>query len=56
MHFVGGGPVPWHALPPLFTLSIGIGIAFERTRGLATPITMHVLFNAANIAVAILQR
>ncbi len=56
MHFVGGGPVSWRALPTLFTLSVGIGIAFERTRGLATPITMHVLFNAANIALAILQR
>ena len=56
MHFRPGGPVPWHALPTLFVLSIGIGIAYERTRGLATPIAMHVLFNGANIALAIMQR
>lgn len=42
-----------HALPTLFVLSIAIGLAFERSRGLLTPIVMHVLFNAANVALAV---
>lgn len=42
-----------HALPTLFVLSMAMGIAYERTRGLLTPIVMHMLFNMANIAMAI---
>lgn len=42
-----------HALPTLFVLSIAIGLAYERSRGLLTPIAMHVVFNAANVALAI---
>jgi len=40
------------ALPALFVLSLGFGWAAERTGRLAAPITMHVLFNAANLALA----
>ncbi|HMN40633.1 MAG TPA: type II CAAX endopeptidase family protein [Phycisphaerales bacterium] len=53
MHTLGGG-VPAHALPSLFVLSMAMGIAFERTRSIAVPMTMHVLFNLGNIVVAVL--
>lgn len=46
------GAASGHALPPLFVLSLGFGWAYERTGRLAAPITMHVLFNAANLALA----
>lgn len=42
----------WHALGPLFVLSISLGIAFERTKRIGVPIAMHMAFNAMNIAVA----
>jgi membrane protease YdiL (CAAX protease family) len=45
----------WHALPPLFVLSLGLGWAYERTGRLATPIIMHAGFNLANLAVAMSQ-
>lgn len=46
------GAAQWHALPSLFVLSLGFGWAYERTGRLAAPITMHVLFNALNLALA----
>jgi len=48
--------VPPHALPTLFVLGVAMGLAFERTRRLGVPITMHVLFNAGNIAAAVVLR
>lgn len=51
-HAAGGGPVPWAAVPGLFVLAIGFGIAYERTARLGVPIVMHALFNAANLALA----
>lgn len=53
VHAVGGGPVSWVAVPGLFVLGVGLGVAFEHTRRLGVPIVMHALFNAANIAAAI---
>jgi membrane protease YdiL (CAAX protease family) len=53
MHVLGGA-VPAHALPSLFVLSMAMGIAFERTRAIGVPITMHVAFNLGNIIVAVL--
>lgn len=47
------GAVEPSALPVLFTLSLGLGWARERTGGLLAPITMHVLFNAVNLALAL---
>ncbi len=44
--------VPWHALPVLVVLSIGFGWAYERTRSLAAPIVMHIVFNAVNLGLA----
>ncbi len=41
-----------HALAVLLVLSLGMGAAYERTGSLMVPITMHVLFNAGNIALA----
>ena len=45
--------VPWHALPTLFVLSIGMGVAFERSGRVGVPILMHVLFNASNVAIMV---
>lgn len=55
MH-VATGVVPWSAAAPLFVLSIGLGLAFERTGRLGVPIVMHGLFNAANVAVVVVAR
>jgi membrane protease YdiL (CAAX protease family) len=43
------GPVPASALPSLFVLGLGLGLAYERTRRLGVPIAMHMLFNAINV-------
>lgn len=44
------------ALPTLLVLSLGMGIAYERTRRMGVPITVHVLFNVANVMLAVLTR
>ena len=44
------GAAEWHALPTLLLLGFTFGLAFERTGRLAVPITMHAVFNAANVA------
>jgi membrane protease YdiL (CAAX protease family) len=31
-------------------------VAYERTRGMLAPITMHALFNAGNVAAAMLTQ
>ena len=49
------GVVQWHALPPLFLLSLGFGWVYERTGRLAAPIAMHIMFNALNLALALLS-
>jgi membrane protease YdiL (CAAX protease family) len=46
------GSAPPHALATLLVLSLGMGIAYERSGRLGVPILMHVLFNAANVAAA----
>lgn len=48
MH-VAPGTVPWSAAAPLLVLSMGLGLAFERTGRLGTPIVAHALFNLANV-------
>jgi len=40
------------AVVTLFALSLAFGAAYRRSRRLATPILMHALFNALNIALA----
>ena len=47
------GRVPWHAMITLGVLGVAMGVAYERTKGLLVPITIHVLFNATNIAMAL---
>jgi membrane protease YdiL (CAAX protease family) len=42
--------VPWHAVPVLFLLSIGFGVARERTGSVVPSMVMHVVFNGANVA------
>ena len=51
-----GGGVPWHAVLPITMLGICCGVAYERTRRVGVPITMHVCFNAMNIAIATTQQ
>lgn len=46
--------VPAHALPVLWSLSIGFGVLYERSGALALPIISHVVFNASNIVFAML--
>jgi membrane protease YdiL (CAAX protease family) len=43
------GAVSWHALPVLFVLSVGLGVARVRTGGVVAPMVMHAAFNAANV-------
>lgn len=45
--------VAWYALPSLFILSLGLGLAYERTGRIAVPILIHAAFNVVNLAVAI---
>jgi len=47
--------VPWHALPILFTLGVGLGIAYERTGRPLVPIVMHMVFNAMSVAVVLVS-
>jgi len=44
------GAVPWHALPVLFLLGIGFGVARHRTGTVVPSIVMHAVFNGANVA------
>ncbi len=53
-HLPPGSGVPYHALATLFVLSMCMGLAYELTRSLCVPVVMHVCFNAANVAVALL--
>lgn len=55
LHRAGPAPVPWHALVPIFVLGIANGVAYERTKRVGVPVTMHVCFNALNIAVALMS-
>lgn len=41
-----------HALPWLFVLALGMGVAYEKTRRLGVPIVMHAGFNGAMVALA----
>ena len=44
------------SMAPLFALSFGLGVAYEVTGSLLAPITMHALFNAANVAMLLYVR
>lgn len=47
------GSVPLQALPMLFVLGLGMGVAVQRTGSIAVPIVMHMIFNAVNVALAV---
>lgn len=49
---LAGGTVPWHALPPLFVLSVALGLAHARTGRIGPCIIAHMGFNAFNILLA----
>lgn len=55
-HVVGPQPVPWYAAVAIFTLSVCMGAAFERSKSLIVPILMHILFNATNVAMVVLPQ
>lgn len=44
------------SIGPLFTLALGLGLAYELTGSLLAPITMHALFNAMNVAMLLYVR
>lgn len=46
--------VPWHALLPIFAIGMAAGVAYERTKRVGVPITMHVCFNALNVLLALM--
>ncbi len=48
------GSVEWFALPGLFVLGIGFGIAYEWTGRLSTPIVMHMIYNLGNTLLMLL--
>ena len=52
---IHAGGVDWQALPSLFVLSLCLGYAYERTGRLWPSILIHMLFNAANVALAFVQ-
>lgn len=53
MHRVDG-TVPWHALLPIFAVGMSCGIAYERTKRVGVPITMHMCFNLYNVLLALM--
>jgi membrane protease YdiL (CAAX protease family) len=44
------------SIAPLFTLALGLGLAYEWTGSLWAPITMHALFNLTSIAMMLYVR
>lgn len=54
MHRMGETPVPWHALLPIFAVGIACGVAYERTKRVGVPITIHACFNALNVVLALI--
>lgn len=53
MHRASSTPVPWHALLPIFTLGLCCGVAYERTKRVGVPITMHICFNLLSVIIAL---
>ncbi len=54
--FAHASIAPWYALPTLAVLSIAMGVAYERSASLIVPVTMHIGFNAMNVALAMMQK
>lgn len=49
----GAGHVPWYAAAQVGVLGLCMGIAFERTKDIGVPITMHMLYNLVNVLLAV---
>lgn len=47
---------PWTIQPPIFLLSLGLGIAYFRSGNILVPILAHALFNAMQFALFFLAR
>ena len=54
IHRLSSEPQPWHTLLPIFALGLTCGIAYERTKRVGVPITMHICFNALNVMLALM--
>jgi len=54
VHRLGATPIPWHALLPIFAVGLTAGVAYERTKRVGVPITMHVCFNLLNVLLALM--
>lgn len=52
---IHAGAVEPRAMPVLFVLSVSLGVVYARTGRILAPIAMHTAFNAANIALALMQ-
>ncbi len=55
IHVAGAaeGRVALHALPTLLVLGVILARAYDATRSLGAPIVVHMAFNAANVAMAV---
>ncbi len=53
IHRLNATPVPWHVMPVLFAVGLTCGIAYERTRRVGVPITMHMCFNLFNVVMVL---
>jgi len=54
IHRLSSEPQPWHTLLPIFALGLTCGVAYERTKRVGVPITMHVCFNVLNVMLALM--
>ena len=54
VHRLNSPPVPWHALLPIFAVGMSCGVAYERTKRVGVPITMHICFNLLNVLLALM--
>ena len=43
------------SVPAIFLLALAMGYAYERTGSIVTPIVMHLLFNAFNVAMHVIE-
>ncbi|HLP83598.1 MAG TPA: CPBP family intramembrane glutamic endopeptidase [Phycisphaerales bacterium] len=54
VHMLPGNNIPWYSAATVGVLGLCMGIAFERTKEIGVPITMHVLFNLTNVILAVM--
>lgn len=54
IHRLGAQPVPYYSLLPIFAVGLTCGVAYERTKRVGVPMTMHICFNALNVLLVVL--